>query len=187
MVNKVTILSVLEPLLYSQEFMHLADISRKLKTPHTTLRIHLNNLEKLNVTTKQLKGRLTMYKLNYANPMIEDFIQLAEKWKLVNRCQKEMLLKEIVQFIHENLKDSKALIFGSAVEDIKKANDVDLLIIGKSDVKDKIKLLEKKLNIEFHIIGLKELNEISLGLKNEIISKHMIINGTEEFVRWMLK
>lgn len=187
MVNKITILSVLEPLLYSKEFMHLADISRKLRVPHTTLRNYMNNLEKLSVTIKQLKGRLTMYKLNYANPLVEDFIQLAEKWKLVNRCQKEMLLKEIAQFAHENLKDSKVIIFGSAVEDIKKANDVDLLVIGKSDMRDRIKLLGKRLNMEFHIISLKNLDDVSQGLKNEIITKHIMINGTEDFVRWMLK
>jgi len=34
MVNKLTIWSFLEPLLYSQEFLHLAEISRELKSPH---------------------------------------------------------------------------------------------------------------------------------------------------------
>ncbi len=187
MVNKLTILSVLEPLLYAQDPIHLADISRKLKTPHTTLRLHLNKLEKIGIIIKQTKGRLTMYRLNYDNPLTEDFMQLAEKWKLVSKCQKELVLKEIVQFAHENLSGNKAIIFGSAAEDFKKANDVDLLIVGDQNPKDKLRLLEKRLNIEFHIISIKDLSEISQVLKKEITTKHIIINNTEEFTRWMLK
>lgn len=187
MVNKITIWLVLEPLLYLQEFTHLADISRKVKIPHPTLRKYLNDFEKLGIVIKQFKGRLTMYKLNYTNPLIEDYIQLIEKEKLINRSQKELILNEIVSFIHENIEDNKILIFGSATENIKKANDIDLLVIGETDIQEKLKLLEKKLNIEFHIINIKKFSEINQGLKTEIINKHMIINNIEEFVKWMLK
>jgi len=37
MVKKVSIWSTLEPLLYSEP-LHLAEISKKLKKPHTTVR-----------------------------------------------------------------------------------------------------------------------------------------------------
>ena len=187
MVKKISILFILEPLLYSQEFMHLADISRKLKMPHTTLRKYLNNFEKIGVVIKQIKGRLTMYKLNYSNPLITDYLQVIEKEKLLRKCNESTLLKEIVLFIHENENENNILIFGSAVEDIKKANDIDLLITGKNNMGDKIKLLEKKLNLEFHIIKVKKLEEINKALKNEIINKHIIVEGIGQIVKWMLK
>ena len=67
MVNNITTLSVLEPLLFKQEWIHLAEISRELKMPHPTARIYLNDYEKEGVVVKQTKGKLTLYKLNYSN------------------------------------------------------------------------------------------------------------------------
>jgi len=139
------------------------------------------------VLAKQIKGRLTMYRLNYANPLIIDFIQITEKEKILNKCQKELLIREVVSFIHEDSERNKVLIFGSAAEDMKKANDIDLLIIGKSKIKDKLKLLKNNLNLEFHIINAEKFEDINKSLKNEIINKHIIIEGLEEFTRWMIK
>lgn len=187
MVNNMSIWFVLEPLLYKPEYLHLADLSRQLKIPHATLRQYLNYFEKEGILVKQIKGRLTMYKFNYSNSLITDYLQIIEKEKLIEKCQKSLLLKEIVSFIHENLHDESVLIFGSASQDIKKANDIDLLIVGKNNYKEKLKLLEKKLNIETHIINVNNFNEINIGLKNEIINKHLLINENEEFIRWMLK
>ena len=161
MVNKITMWLILEPLLYIREFMHLADISRRLRIPHPTLRKYLNDFEKIGIVIKQFKGGLTMYKLNYTNPLIEDYIQLIEKERLIDKCQKELLLREIISFTHENVGDKKLLIFGSATKDIKKANDIDLLALGDMDIKEKLKLLEKKLNINFHVINIKKIDEIS--------------------------
>jgi len=184
MVNNITILSVLEPLLFKQEWTHLAEISRELKMPHPTARIYLNNFEKEGVVIKQKKGKLTLFKLNYSNPLITDYIILIEKNKLIKKCFKEILLKEIISFLQEL--DNSTIIFGSASVNFKNANDVDLIIIGNFD-KHKFKEFEKKFGIKFHLVNLNKLEEIDSSLKEEIKKKHLIIYDSEKIIKWMLK
>jgi len=183
MVNNITILSVLEPLLFKQEWTHLAEISRELKMPHPTARIYLNDFEKQGVVVKQIKGKLTLYKLNYENPLIVDHIILVEKNRLINRCSKEILLKEIVSLLH-NLKNP-IIIFGSASINLKGANDIDLIIINDFD-KHILKEFEKKHGLKFHLVNPKRLEEINQSLKEEIKKKHLIIQDSENVVKWML-
>ena len=183
MVNNITILFVLKPLLYKKEWIHLAEISRELKVHHTTLRKYFEILEKNGVVIKQKKGRLTLFMLNYDNPILIDFLVLVEKQNLINFC-KELLLKEIVSFLHNIA--NEVIIFGSAVKNIGKANDIDLLIVGKFD-KNELKKFEKSLGLNFHIINVTSLDEISKSLKKEIENKHLIIQNTENIVKWMLK
>ena len=183
MVNNITTLSVLEPLLFKQEWIHLAEISRELKMPHPTARIYLNDFEKEGVVIKQTKGKMTLYKLNYSNPLIIDYIILVEKNKLINKCSKEVLLKEIVSFLHAL--ENPSIIFGSASINLKNANDIDLIILGDFD-KPNFKEFEKKHSIKFHLINLKKLEEISLSLKEEIKKKHLIIQDSEKIIKWML-
>ncbi len=183
MVNNITTLSVLEPLLFKQEWTHLAEISRELKMPHPTARIYLNNFEKQGVVVKQSKGKMTLYKLNYDNPLILDYIILVEKNKLINKCSKEVLLKEIVSFLHDL--NNSSLIFGSASINLKNVKDIDLIIIDDFD-KHSFKEFEKKHDIKFHLINLKKLKEISPSLKEEIKKKHLIIQDSEKIIKWML-
>ncbi len=184
MVINITVLSVLEPLLFKEEWVHLAEISREVKMPHPTARIYLGNFEKEGVVVKQIKGRLTLYKLNYSNPLIIDYLVLVEKNKLIKKCSKEILLREIVSFLHES--NNPVIIFGSASVDLKNANDIDLIIIKEFE-KNKFKEFEKKHNIKFHLINLKKLGEIGLSLKEEIKKKHLIVQDSEEIIKWMLK
>ena len=184
MVNNITKLSVLEPLLFTQEWTHLAEISRELKMPHPTARIYLNDFEKEGVVIKKIKGRLTLYKLNYFNLIITDYIVLVEKNKLIRKCSEEILLKEIVSFLHEM--GNTSIIFGSASVDLKSANDIDLIIIGEFE-KNIFKEFEKKYSIKFHLINLNKLEEMNSSLKEEIKKKHLIVNDSERTIRWMLK
>ncbi|MEK6817628.1 MAG: hypothetical protein AABX80_02395, partial [Nanoarchaeota archaeon] len=145
--------------------------------------------EKEGVVIKQIKGRLTLYKLNYSNPLIIDYMILVEKYKLIKKCSKEILLKEIVSFLHEL--NNLAIIFGSASVNLKNANDVDLIIIDnfKKDnfKKDNFKEFEKKHGVKFHLINLKKLEEITPSLKEEIKKKHLIVQDSEKIIKWMLK
>ena len=184
MVKNITNMSVLEPLLFKQEWTHLAEISRELKMPHPTARIYLNDFEKEGVVIKQIKGRLTLYKLNYSNPLIIDYLILVEKYKLIKKCSKEILLKEIVSFLHRL--NNLTIIFGSASVNLKNANDLDLIIIDGFD-KYNFKEFEKKHGVKFHLINLKKLEEITPSLKEEIKKKHLIVQDSEKIIKWMLK
>ena len=185
MVKKLTILNILEPFLSKpKEALHLSQLSRELKEPHPTLRQHFNYLEKLGVVKKQIKGRLTLYSLNFNNPNLMQYLFVVEKIKLIKRLEQDLVFKEFVSYLNLSYKDSKYLIFGSYIDNPKNANDIDLLFIDEVN-KEKLNEFCKKYNLKLHLINVKSLNSISKTLKNEILNKHLIINATEEFLRWL--
>ncbi|MBI2142832.1 hypothetical protein HYU20_00635 [Candidatus Woesearchaeota archaeon] len=150
------------------------------------MRQHLNFLEQKGVLRKGVKGRLTIYSLNLGNRNIIDYLVIAEKNRLLKRCGQEPLLKELVGFLRTLLNENnKALIFGSATESLKKANDVDVLITGKFD-SQKLEKFAERFNIKTHAINVKALSNVSEALRLEITSKHLIISGSEEVIRWLL-
>jgi DNA-binding transcriptional ArsR family regulator len=186
MVNKVTIASYLEPFLYSKEFMHLSDIARRIGKNHTVVRLYLNQFEKQGILEKRIIGRMTMYRIKLS-PLLIDYLALAEKEKLVSKCQKDLVLKEIIGFLHNYLNENnKALVFGSATLDARKAKDIDILITGEINFEENFREEEKKLNVKFHLLNTKDLESIKEALKKEILAKHIIIQGTEEVVTWLL-
>ena len=187
MVKKLTILKALEPFLSQpKESLHLAYLAKELKEPHPTVRLWLRWLEKAGVLKKQVKGRLSLYALNHKHQNIIDYVAIAEKNRVIQKCEKELLLREVIGFMRDNIEENtKAILFGSAMESTQKANDIDLLLTGKID-KEKVKAFSKKINKELHVISVKDLQSVSPALRSEIIKKHLIINGSEEIVRWLL-
>ncbi len=187
MVNKLTILYVLEPFLTKpHEQLHLADIARTLNRPHPTVRQHLGFLEKEGILKKSRKGKLSLYSLNFGSSHILHYLAIAEKNSLIEKCKKELLLGELLSYMHASLAEhNKALIFGSAAQLQKKANDIDVLITGKFD-KENIEKFSDRFNIKVHLINVKELRDVTQTLKQEILKKHLLIQGSEEILRWLL-
>lgn len=167
------------------ESLHLAEISRLLNEPHPTVRQWLNHLEIKGVLKKSNKGRLTLYSLNLQNPNIVSYLAISEKSRLIRKCEQWLLLADLVGYITFNFSENtKVLIFGSAAESFGSANDIDILIVGKQDLKGLL-AIAKRLNKKIHPIAVKNLNRVSKALRNEIIKKHILIKGTEDFIRWM--
>ena len=81
--------------------------------------------------------------------------------------------------------DNPMILFGSAVDSVKEAKDVDILVVGRFNP-EKIKLIERKLNLKFHVINVKSLKEINETLKKEIMKKHLIVQGSEELIKWLI-
>jgi len=186
MVNKLTV-DVLEPFLTKpNEKLHLAQISRETKTPHPTARLWLNELEKEGILRKDFQGRLTLYSLNLDSPLLIDYLTIAEKKKLIRKCKESLILKEINRELKEALgPKTLGLIFGSAAEKIEDAKDVDLLIIGKQELKI-VKQIERKINKQLHIISVYSTNQLTKTFKEEIIKKHLLIQGSEEILKWLI-
>ena len=187
MVNKTTMWAYIQPLLFKEDYMHLAEISKKLNKNHSVVRQYLSFFEKKGIILKKIAGRLSMYKINLFSPIIIDYIAVVEKEKMMKKCEEDLLIQEVVVFLHTHLNENnKSLIFGSSVEDSKKSNDIDILIIGKNNLNEKIKQLGKKLNIKLHIINVKSLRSVTEGLKKEIRIKHLIVQGAEEIIKWLM-
>ncbi len=187
MVKKLTILYVLEPFLASpNDLMHIAQIAKELNVPNPTVRKHLNFLETKGLLEKEIKGRLTLYSLRRDASNLIDYLTIAEKSRLIERCEHELILRELVRFLQANLSEkNKAAIFGSATLSARKANDVDLLISGKFD-KKALDEFAKRYNIEIHPINVGRLKDVNDALRKEILKKHLLVKGSEELLRWLL-
>src|SRR3989344_2984646 len=185
MVIKLTILNILEPFLSNpKEALHLSQLSKELKEPHPTLRQHFNYLEKLGIVKKEIKGRLTLYSLNFNNPNLIQYLFIAEKFKLIKSLESNLLLKELAFYLNNYDYKNKYLVFGSFVDDYKNANDLDLIVVGEIE-ENKLNDFSKKYDIKVHPIQVNSMEKISNSLKNEILKRHLIINSTEEFLRWL--
>lgn len=181
MVNNLTIMS---PFLNKPfEKLHLADLSRETNIPHPTARLHLEELVNENILIKTHKGRLTLYELNFNNHQLIDYLTILEKQKLIKKCD-DLLFNELVEELKKLKKD--CLIFGSASKNLKKATDIDIIILSKK-IPKKIENISKKLNKNLHCLNIISLNQINSALRAEILNKHLIVNGTERFLKWLIK
>lgn len=184
MVKNMTIYSCLLPLI--GEEIHLAEIARKLRKPHTTLRLQLEIFEKEGIVKKSIKGRLAFFRLNYGHPLLADYITLAEKENLISACRKNLLLKEASSFLRNFLgEDNKALIFGSAAVSMEH-RDIDILVAGHISFKNKLPEFEQKFRTEIHLINVKKLSDTTEALQMEILKKHLILQGSEEIIKWLI-
>ncbi len=187
MVQKITILEVLEPFLSRyKESLYLSDISRQLNMPRPTVRKQLIFLVERGVLKAQEKGRLTLYSLNTENLNIVDHITIAEKWRLIKKCEEALVLKELAYAVQGNFEEnSRVLIFGSSADSFSEADDIDLLVAGKIN-KAVIGIFSERFNKRAHIVNVAGLNKVSKALKGEIMKKHLIIKGSEDIIKWLL-
>lgn len=128
-----------------------------------------------------------MYRLNYNCSVIVDVLVLVESERKLR--EKSLVLREVIYGLREILDvGSIALIFGSAVENVKKAEDVDLLVVGKlsSEAKKKVKKIEGKINKSVHVVEVESLGDVSGALREEVRKKHLIVQGSENIVRWLI-
>jgi len=184
MVKKLTTYSYLEPFLnYSVEQIHLSQIAKQLSLPHPTVRQHMNEFQRLGVIKKTSLGKLSMHHLNKDSPLITDILVLAEKDRLIRKASTSLLLAEVIQFLHTLNNVHEILIFGSSCEDVKKARDVDVLIVGKTKINTSI--IEKRIGKKIHVIQVPNINKVTPALKEEIKKKHLLIKNSEKLIQWL--
>jgi hypothetical protein len=179
MVKKMTKWNYLRPFLFNREPLHLLDISRKINENHTTVRIYLNDFVKEGFLKITQKGRLTLYEINFNFPLVIDYLTIAEKEYLIYKCNQNKILKELISDI-QKISLRPVIIFGSSVNDFSKADDIDIICL------EELNDLNKKYNKEFHFIKISSLYKIKDALKKEILKKHIIVNGTEEVIKWLI-
>lgn len=185
MVKKLTMYSYLESFLnYNSEGIHLSEISKKLNQPHPTVRQYLNEFQEQGILRKINKGKLSIYSLNKDSQLIIDLLVLAEKDRLIRKASNELILKEVVHFLHSLTGVKEILLFGSSCEDSKKAKDIDVLIVGKTKIQPS--LIEKKIGKKLHLVQVSDLNKVSSALKEEIKKKHLIVKNSEDLIQWLI-
>lgn len=175
--------------IYTYLEIYLDDLNKKVSlrefekyfhVPHQTIKGYLASFVQAKILTEEKKTRFLFYGLNAKNPLTKEYLLLCEKERLLNMLEKNQLIARLYQVITPIAKDTKVLLFGSAIKE-KTFNDIDILIIGNNDkVKEKLKNFEQTHTVKFHIIQTKE-KDLTQTFLIELRKKHLIINNHEYF------
>jgi len=185
MVIKITKTKIIEQFVncYDKKF-YLRELASLLRKPHQTIKPHLEKLVQEGILIKIHRKNILEYGLNFKNKGLYDYLIIAEKEILIFKLSKEVLLKILFERLSSFFINNTFLVFGSSVEKLQKNSDVDLLIIGKSNVKNIIDDFEKIYNKKIHKVQVSNLNKLNNTFIKEIYKKHIIFNNSEQIVRF---
>ncbi len=185
MVKKITKYNIIACFLndYSKKF-YLRELASLLDKPHQTIKPYVEELVKEQVLVKIQRKNLVEYNLNLQSRKIWDYLIIAEKERLIKKLDSEAAMKILFERLSDFLFNNTFIIFGSSVDKIKKGSDIDLLLIGKSNIDKVISEFEEIYNKKIHKIKVSSLNKINTTLTKEIYKKHLILNNTEQVINF---
>ncbi len=185
MVKKVTKVKILMEFVndYDKRF-YLRELAVLLKKSHQTIKPYIEKLVKERILIKNQRKNILEYQLNFKSRQVYDYLVIAEKERLIEKLDDEALLKVLFEKLSLFFTNNTFLIFGSSVEKIKKGSDIDLLVIGKSNINKILDEFEEVYNKKIHKVQISSLNKLSDTLIKEIYKKHIIFNNTEQIIRF---
>lgn len=170
---------------YINKQIYGREISNKLSLPNKSIANHLNELENKFIIKSKIIGKQKYFNLNFENSTTKDWLSIIEIKKKINFLNKHIIINEFYNKIEKEV-NGIIIVFGSYAKGIEKENsDLDLLIIGKTDIKN-IEKVAQIYNIEANIKQIypdklentiKEKDNLFL----EILKNHIILKNCEEF------
>jgi len=161
---KESILKVFEVLADEPLKIHyIKEISKKINLAPTSVKNHLQKLEKQNLIVRKKGERFFGYITNREN---EDFLFYK---KILNIMKiKE---SEFIDYLIKSLYPQSIVLYGSYLkgEDIG-SSDIDLLIISKTKKRLEIERFEKILKRRIHILMESSIKKLTSELKSEVIN-----------------
>ncbi|MFH1682926.1 MAG: nucleotidyltransferase domain-containing protein [Candidatus Woesearchaeota archaeon] len=171
----------------------IRELSLILKLPYPQIHRTISSLKKKDLIKKQQQGKSWIINLNLEN-VRDDYIavemerkkEIIHTYKTLNLLIKDLERVSFNQFV--------CILFGSYAEKrAKKESDLDLLFVIPEDynyeqfekaIKNAITLPNLDLNITTEK-GLTEMwsNPLKLNVGNELLKKHVILYGAEQFLR----
>jgi len=185
MVRKVTKAKVLMQFIndYDKRY-YLRELAVLLKKPHQTIKPYVEELVKDGILLKNKRENIIEYQLNFKNKQVYDYLVIAEKERLIEKLNEETLLKVLFEKLSSFFVNNTFLIFGSSVEKIKEDSDIDLLVIGKSNINKIIDDIEEIYNKKIHKVQINSLDKLNDVLIKEIYKKHLVFSNTEQIIRF---
>lgn len=182
MVRKITKWHLLIPFTRDyQRHLILADMERELGVSHQTLRKYIDILVRNGILIKEQKPKNAIYSINNENQMALNYLSAAEKIVLEDALERSTLLKRLYDMLSPLMCQARFAIFGSSAGG-KVGNDIDLLAVGKGDVKGVIAKFEETYGKRIHPITARDFS-LSGALSREIMKRHVILNGFDAFVQ----
>jgi len=185
MVRKITKNQVLAQFVsdYGKRY-YLREIARLLKKPHQTIKPYVEKLAKEKILIKNERENLVEYGLNFKSKQIYDYLVIAEKERLIERLEEDALLKVLFEKLSYFFTNNSFIVFGSAVGQTKKESDIDLLVVGKSNINNVLREFEEIYDKKVHRVQVYNLSKLTGALTKEIYKKHLILNNTEQIIRF---
>lgn len=155
------------------------EIAKRYKLNQKTIANTLNKLEKNDILKYKIEGKNKYYFLNSFNPLIKELVQTIEVEKKADFLKSHKSIAEFIRKI-EQKSEGIVVLFGSyARGTADKESDLDLLIIGKSNLEDLEKSFGKKLNV---VKSTKEKFDMNNPFIQEVLGNHIVLKGAEEFI-----
>ena len=185
MVRKFTNIEIINLFLtdYNKKY-YLRELAQLLKKPHQTIKPYVNSLVKENILLKNERMNITEYSLNFNNKQIYDYLTIAEKEKLIKRLNEDSIIKILSEKLFPFFTNNTFVIFGSTVIKTQRDSDIDLLVIGNKNIKETIEDFEEIYNKKIHKVQVNKFDKLSLTIIKEIYKKHLILNNTEQIIRY---
>lgn len=185
MVKKITKVEIAKLYVNGYDSRYYArEMAALLKKPHQTIKPYAEALVNEGILIKKERGKITEYSLNFKDKKVYDYLTIAEKEKLMALLREDRLLSVLFEKLSQFFGRGTFTIFGSAVEGTSKAADIDLLVIGSVNVSHVIDDFEKVYNKQVHKIQVVAIEKLTAALIREIYKKHLILNNTEQVVRF---
>ena len=166
--------------------IYLGEFEKHFKRPHQTIKLHLQELVNKKILIKEKKSRFTFYQLNKTSPLLKEYLVLCEKERLLDFLEKNTLFKRFYDLLSKHLKESKMLIFGSAVNKQNFA-DIDILILhGNQEIKKTIDEFMKTYSTKIHALQTDEEN-LTEAFLVELKKQHIILNEHDYFIARLYK
>jgi len=166
-------------------FYNSNNISKILKISHVGAQKIFKRLYKNDALTSQKIGKSIIYKLK-----LDDYVIELITFLLTDEANRFKRWKEEFKELYKD--DRIILIFGSAINNYDKAEDIDIMIVmDKKDISEINKILKEKEKIlpkKIHAIKLTN-NDLLENLKNkdkaiiDIVKKAIVLYGHNNYVK----
>lgn len=155
-----------------QRAYQIRELSREIKLAHTSILIHLKELQKSNLVKREKVGVYNAYKANFDD----------ENFRFYKKIANMIILKEsgFIKDLENKATPDAIVLFGSYAngEDTEKS-DVDIFLIAKEKKID-LEKYEKKLNRKIQLFFSEDINKLPKELQNNVLNG-IILSG---FLRW---
>lgn len=171
----------------------IRELSQDMGLPYPQLHKNISVLVERKLISKEIKGKSSIIRLEMKSPAKEHHMaEVERKEDVMNKYKSIETLKNYIEKLRYN--QFICILFGShANYKAKKGSDIDLLFVipdeydySKFEREVKTRILLPRLDIQITTEnGLLEMwsTPSQLNIGNEILRKHIILYGTEAFLR----
>lgn len=143
--------------------LHMREIARRVGADASSVRLHLQRLERINVLGRSSAGRNVKFSPNLDNLLTRQYMVMAGCFASVGYMRRHYIAKQILEDLDRHV-DGALVLFGRYAREENDESDVDLLVLGPE-------------------IDRGVVDDVRRGgpLVREAASNHMVLKGAGAF------